>query len=784
MYQLGSRLNAAMQCDNILAEHPDWTRGPRRLRMPVWEDAAGDISAKIDHISPHSWEGDTWVAKVSTKTTWFGGRQISERELLEAGWEPPFKTMDETGGYNIFCPFGKHEMVLLGRRHDEERDEDDDDRDVPSPSTTAASKSPAPADPDTAFLPDLEDVAQETAANLESAAKAPEPYLVVPGSTTKQHKATILRIFSSRWSVADSRDRLKRVRGFSRHDAAVSTPANSNEAIPGESMMLVEDPAAILVRSNGFIWLAVVIISGISCGTKQVEMLPKRLLGEPNVRVKVQIMQLEPAQSSPESEEGDWEWTGKFVAVTESGVSRICEVDGSLVQLLNPAVLPARNLAKKGAATYHFKSVELVAITASMELGLSSTKKLPKIAFSSSFPYRTPAGFACFVCNRDGTSLEQEEGLCTLCPSAALSVASPAKLVTHMAIHMLFDQNPPINRESGPCGFCLSTNSFCTIVLIKSKGSDGAVRIDMARSRCPNLGNLGLATAANSSKKNPCTNRPLVCPISPCPDIVWKYNLKTHIQTVHPSAKVANYKSYYDLAQGEEIELKRISTTKKRKSSKKKINFRISPQHSTEVALGEFFRAPRDDGEDDSDNDEESINSSRSPSPVLAPEVPTLRALSPDEELPAVSALVASQQSTPISIAPVSATDAPPLSTVASIPGSAAPSDLSQPTSNVLAVNAEAADQEELAAPITRRSTRVSRKRRVVVSDDEAEEVGCSAPNCTITDDEPMVVCSGPACGSRAHLCCVGLETKPAEWYCDDSCLKNAGQTVRKKRRV
>jgi hypothetical protein len=59
MYQLGSRLNAAMQCDNILAEHPDWTRGPRRLRMPVWEDTAGDVSAKIDHISPHSWEGDT-----------------------------------------------------------------------------------------------------------------------------------------------------------------------------------------------------------------------------------------------------------------------------------------------------------------------------------------------------------------------------------------------------------------------------------------------------------------------------------------------------------------------------------------------------------------------------------------------------------------------------------------------------------------------------------------------------------------------------------------------------
>ncbi|KAK6971988.1 hypothetical protein R3P38DRAFT_2585558, partial [Favolaschia claudopus] len=180
----------------------------------------------------------------------------------------------------------------------------------------------------------------------------------------------------------------------------------------------------------------------------------------------------------------------------------------------------------------------------------------------------------------------QEEGLCNLCPTAVLTVAAPAKVVEHMAIHQLFDKNPAIDRDSSPCGFCLSTDSFCTIVLKRSKGAEGASRIDMDRSRCPNLGNLGLATAAQSSTKNPCTNRPLLCPISPCPDVVWKYNLQTHIQTVHPSANISNYRSYYQLAEGEEVELKRISTTKRRKSSKKKINFRISPQHSTQAVLG------------------------------------------------------------------------------------------------------------------------------------------------------------------------------------------------------
>jgi hypothetical protein len=440
MYQLGSRLNAAMHCDNILAENPEWTRGPQRLRMPVWQDVAGDVSAKIDHINPHSWQGDVHVANVSCKTTWFGGRRIAERELLEAGWEPPFKSMEETGGFNIFCPFGKDEMVLLGRPHVEERNEDDEDRDVPTQSPSTTTESPVPADStDTAFLPDLEDTAQETVVNLEPAAKPREPYLAVPGSTTKQHKSTILRLFSSRFSVAESRDRLKRVRGFSRHNEATTGSSNSNDAIPGEPMVLVEDPAAILVRSNGFLWLAVVIISSISYGTKQVESLPKRLLGEPNMRVKIQIMELEPTQNLPDpgSEEGDWEWTGKFVAVSASGTLKICEVDGSLLQLLNPAVLPATSLRKKGAATYHFKSVELVAIAASMELVLRATRKLPEIAFSSSFPYRTVGGKASLASYSFPTLIRCLHRLCVLRMQSRGCLARAKRRPLHFVPHGL-----------------------------------------------------------------------------------------------------------------------------------------------------------------------------------------------------------------------------------------------------------------------------------------------------------------------------------------------------------
>ncbi|KAJ6596569.1 hypothetical protein B0H10DRAFT_2327052 [Mycena sp. CBHHK59/15] len=310
--QLGNRLSAAVECDNILAEHPEWASDPRRIRLPVWQDVEGDVSAKIDHITPRSWLGDVHVNDVSVRTTWMNGRGIAEDELRAALLEPPFESMVTTGGYSIFCPFGNNNIVLINPPVAGERNEDVDESDIGQAIDLTAVTALAATDSDTRFLPDMDDMAQEVLADLDSPAlKAHDAYLTIPGSTTKkQHKATILRIYSSRFSVAESRDRLKRVRGFSRHGDAVSTvsqPSDANEAIPGEPMVLVQDPAAILVRSNGFVWLAVVSISGFTCGTKHLETLPKRLLNEPNVRARVQIMELVPTKKSPraDSEEGD-----------------------------------------------------------------------------------------------------------------------------------------------------------------------------------------------------------------------------------------------------------------------------------------------------------------------------------------------------------------------------------------------------------------------------------------------------------------------------------------------
>ncbi|KAJ7842124.1 hypothetical protein B0H14DRAFT_3692846 [Mycena olivaceomarginata] len=66
MFQLSGRLTAAVECENIFGEHPEWSR-------------------------------DTRVKNLSIKTTWIDGRGIAEGELAAADWEAPFESMGLSG---------------------------------------------------------------------------------------------------------------------------------------------------------------------------------------------------------------------------------------------------------------------------------------------------------------------------------------------------------------------------------------------------------------------------------------------------------------------------------------------------------------------------------------------------------------------------------------------------------------------------------------------------------------------------------------------------------------
>jgi hypothetical protein len=155
-------------------------------------------------------------------------------------------------------------------------------------------------------------------------------------------------------------------------------------------------------------------------------------------------------------------------------------------------------------------------------------------------------------------------------------------MVQHMTTHMLFDLDLPTDC----CGFCLSTGTFCSIQLKKRKGRDGTNYIDMEHSRCPNLGNLGLVNAAKTTDRQPRTNVPDYCAVPACLDVVWKYNLQSHIRHIHPAADIDLYKSHYTVSSGEQTKLKAMSQKKPRQRKGKTTTFKISEAHGTQSALG------------------------------------------------------------------------------------------------------------------------------------------------------------------------------------------------------
>ncbi|KZV82579.1 hypothetical protein EXIGLDRAFT_626787, partial [Exidia glandulosa HHB12029] len=84
-YQLGSRLMTVIQIALILAEHPEWDRGSRKLHLKPLAAADSSIeNNKIDHLNPKSWLGNVDVEQASLLTSWNAGRDEAERLLKSA----------------------------------------------------------------------------------------------------------------------------------------------------------------------------------------------------------------------------------------------------------------------------------------------------------------------------------------------------------------------------------------------------------------------------------------------------------------------------------------------------------------------------------------------------------------------------------------------------------------------------------------------------------------------------------------------------------------------------
>lgn len=393
--QLANRVDAAVQCVKILEQHPEWGGESRRLKVQVPKADRLDPGASntIDHINPKSWRGDVAVASVVLQTAWQQGRQIAESSLERLGLTPPFDDMDAEGGFDVLCPFGSGQVVLLGGMlADGEREEDDEEQDTSVTSDEEPVPEVASLDTDLPDLLDLEDIASAETSRSKTPSTASShasAFVIVDGRSDPLHKGTILRLFSSPFTISDSKDRLKRVRGLAQfNERTRQSLADLDDLDSPQDVITVEDPAVILVRCNNLVFAALIHITGIRLGTQDVISLPTSHLHEPTVRFRGRIMILVPRDSSHQPDGPDWEWNGAF-----SATSDFTDIDSSLIECYSPALLPAITPSLDNKETFTVRTAEFRAVAALLfERSHDILHRLPTVALTDTFPYRLSDG--------------------------------------------------------------------------------------------------------------------------------------------------------------------------------------------------------------------------------------------------------------------------------------------------------------------------------------------------------------------------------------------------------
>ena len=397
-FQLANRIDGAVKCVNILEKHPEWGGQARRLSVNPLPKNATKVTSAYDHINPRAWKGNIHVHDVVLSACWSSGRTIAEVALREAKYKIPFEEMEKLGGFDILSPFGNSKMMLVdGTLAAGEREETEEELDGGPPDSQpfAAADNGSEGlglEGDNDLEIDLDDVmGEEEVASFGDGKSSYSPWVEIDGK--KVHKASVLRIYSNPLVTSDSKDRLKRVRGYSQYNETPEiraarlgqSAATLAEGIP---LLEVEDPAVILVRSNKRIFLALFQILAIRIDSKTVQSLPASHLHEPNVRIHGQVMKLSLCDISHQPDGPDWEWNGAF-----ERRSTFQNAEGQWIDLIDPEVQRASRGRNVGSDTYAFRSTELRAMAAMIYQHISNNvSRLPEIMQTETFPYRSAEG--------------------------------------------------------------------------------------------------------------------------------------------------------------------------------------------------------------------------------------------------------------------------------------------------------------------------------------------------------------------------------------------------------
>ncbi|KAJ7573003.1 hypothetical protein C8J56DRAFT_1133363 [Mycena floridula] len=594
--QLVLRLTGCTEIANILAKYPQWQKTPRRLKLPLLDRKSRQIPNEADHINPRAWRGDVTNRHVSLISSWKGGRSLVEKkypfvaDLLTTAEANPKTTILSPFGkllvpeVSIVLPSGTMEVTNpLDKDDTEEAEEDVQPASSPDSGTGFCAVEDAAAEEAAAFLPPT----------------VIERAVTLGGKLVNKARALSAR-FKYRTSPS-STDRLKRVQEESRYDSIPEADIVDFDTGDGRPTLGLSEPICTLVRCEGEIFVCIGLVNSIKVDTQEVPQLDLNLLGEKTVKVTYQACRLiGTTQSDDPGLRNDWR------------TSRLCPdllftVPGSLIEPINPTI-STRDPLKP---FYLFTSSTLMAFGASFLDRFTSNdfRTLPTMTKATiDFPYMLPGSDeACFVVKpaHELSAMENSKDTCPSCPFK-LDPTQGQRVLEHIGSHVLYDQT--LDRSSEPCGLCLSPDPLCRIYLTKSKGRNGATKVDMAKSECHNLIKFNYSVAAKSEGSSFCSNVPMQCSLCPhSAPAVWRYNGWEHMEKKHPKVPVSDYDKRWTLTAYEKVEMLKAWKNRTKKSTTRtttKRKLKISEAHSSSMANQiDGTRAINDYEERDEDSD-------------------------------------------------------------------------------------------------------------------------------------------------------------------------------------
>ncbi|KAI0310772.1 hypothetical protein OF83DRAFT_830481 [Amylostereum chailletii] len=784
--QLTLRLTGTAEVANILAKHPEWDKGPRRLHLPMLDKDMRAVPQTADHINPQAWRGNLLVKNTTLATCWQRGNRAIEEEFPFVADQ--LDRADMTPESSILAPFGIH-LCQHGFPPGDEEADDEEDAIEPAQAHSADSESePVMGEGMCA----LEEAAADTDWNSHSRPLPFSNVVDVDGRGTMVKKARALAQRFKYHKFSSSTDRLRRVQQEGRYGAGSISLANTtntvNPADDDEPVLGIGDPISSLLLCDGSLFLCIGEVTGLRLNSKAVDEVIVSLLPEKTVQISYQVLCLIPSTSLDDATlKYDWRST------------RLLPLAFTVPSVLAQPINPALATPETSSPFYLFDTETLKAMVLSLRARATQVqlRSAPKMKARPDFPYREPSGMACFLAEAEDDA-QHGTFVARCCPKCAPEFAfdglSPPRILQHVGSHVLYDNS--VDRSLEPCGLCLYDYTVCQIYLYKNKGRAGNLGVDTRKSTCSNIIKFSHSIAAESTTSSPCSNAPLLCPLCPPGSpAVWRYNLRAHIIRVHPAAPLPKYEDLWLLSK---FEIRGMKDTwrdrHKRPRPRKqltKVSLVVSDAHRSRAILRARDKGSAggsDHDEDDETGMEYEVDEDENENGVNIP----VDVNAFDDDVIEIEDGWSGGESAGAPRRSVDSGDGArepkdPAQDISvqtgrkpndNAPSEEPPQDPNDPlpSAHPMVENLAAdIDAGSSAPPLESPRVRRGRKRKTL------DGLGsCLCGDVVDEGSEGSVGCRKAGCETRwYHLQCIGLELPPKRWTCD-ACVSSAGRSKRR----